>query len=218
MIGLRGKDGVVFAVEKLVTSKLYEPGANRRIFNIDKNTGMAVSGLISDARQIVETARTEAANYRAQYGSNIPLKFLNERVSMYMHAYTLYSAVRPFGCSVILGAYEADGPVMYMIDPSGVSHGYFGCAVGKAKQAAKTEIEKLKLADMTSKELVKEAARIIYLVHDELKDKQFELELSWVGADNNGIFQRVPQSVFQDAEKSAKAAMEDESDSDTEDL
>ena len=82
----------------------------------------AVSGLISDARQIVETARTESANYRAQYGSNIPLKFLNERVSMYMHAYTLYSAVRPFGCSVILGAYEADGPVMYMIDPSGVSY------------------------------------------------------------------------------------------------
>jgi hypothetical protein len=38
--------------------------------------------------------------------------------------------------------------------------GYFGCAVGKAKQAAKTEIEKLKLADMTSKELVKEAARM----------------------------------------------------------
>jgi 20S proteasome alpha/beta subunit len=40
VIGLRGKDGVVFAVEKLVTSKLYEPGANRRIFSIDKNTGM----------------------------------------------------------------------------------------------------------------------------------------------------------------------------------
>ena len=41
---------------------------------------------------------------------------------MFMHAYTLYSAVRPFGCSVILAAYEADGPQMYMIDPSGVSY------------------------------------------------------------------------------------------------
>jgi 20S proteasome alpha/beta subunit len=40
VIGLRGKDGVVFAVEKLVTSKLYESGANKRIFSIDKNTGM----------------------------------------------------------------------------------------------------------------------------------------------------------------------------------
>ncbi|XP_067011517.1 proteasome subunit alpha type-3 [Anabrus simplex] len=218
VIGLRGKDGVVFAVEKLVTSKLYEPGANKRIFNIDTHVGMAVSGLISDARQIVETARTEASNYRAQYGSNIPLKYLNDRVSMYMHAYTLYSAVRPFGCSVILGSYQTDEPVMYMIDPSGVSYGYYGCAVGKAKQAAKTEIEKLKLHDLNCKELVKEAARIIYLVHDELKDKQFELELSWVGAITNGIHERVPQTMFAEAEKSAKAAMEEDSDSDTEEM
>ena len=39
-VALRGKDGVVFAVEKLVTSKLYEVGANRRIFNIDSHIGM----------------------------------------------------------------------------------------------------------------------------------------------------------------------------------
>jgi hypothetical protein len=43
VIGLRGKDGVVFAVEKLVTSKLYEVGANKRIFSIDKNVGMVSS-------------------------------------------------------------------------------------------------------------------------------------------------------------------------------
>ena len=39
-IAIRGKDGVVFAVEKLVTSKLYEKGANKRIFNIDSHIGM----------------------------------------------------------------------------------------------------------------------------------------------------------------------------------
>ncbi|XP_012284579.1 proteasome subunit alpha type-3 [Orussus abietinus] len=218
VIGLRGKDGIVFAVEKLVTSKLYQPGANKRIFNVDQHVGMAVSGLISDARQIVETARSEAASYRTQYGIGIPLKYLNERVSMYMHAYTLYSAVRPYGCSVILGAYEAEGPAMYMIDPSGVSYGYYGCAIGKAKQSAKTEIEKLKLSDMTCKDLVKEAARIIYLVHDELRDKQFELEMSWVGAHTNGKHQRVPQEVRTEAETQARQAMKEDSDSDTEDM
>ncbi|KRT82017.1 hypothetical protein AMK59_5958, partial [Oryctes borbonicus] len=203
-IGLKGKDGVVFAVEKLVTSKLYEPGANKRIFNIDGHVGMAVSGLIADARQIVDIARREAANYRAQYNISIPLKYLNDRVSMYMHAYTLYSAVRPYGCSVILGTYdEIDGPQMYMIDPSGVSYGYYGCAIGKAKQSAKTEVEKLKLSNLTTKELVKEAARIIYLVHDELKDKNFELELSWVCADSKGRHEKVPEAIFAEAEKSA---------------
>ena len=30
-VAIRGKDDVVFAVEKIVTSKLYEKGANRRI-------------------------------------------------------------------------------------------------------------------------------------------------------------------------------------------
>ena len=37
---MRCKDGVVFAVEKLVQSKLYEPGANKRYFTIDRHIGM----------------------------------------------------------------------------------------------------------------------------------------------------------------------------------
>ena len=65
-IGLRGKDGVVFAVEKIVTSKLYEKGANRRLFNVDTHVGAAAAGLISDARQLTEIARDEAATYRSE--------------------------------------------------------------------------------------------------------------------------------------------------------
>lgn len=72
---------------------------------------------------MAETARSEAATYRSQYGNQIPLKYLNDRVSMYIHAYTLYSAVRPFGSSLILGTYDKnDGSEMYMIDPSGISY------------------------------------------------------------------------------------------------
>jgi 20S proteasome subunit alpha 7 len=213
VIGLRGKDGVVFAVEKLVTSKLYESGSNKRIFNIDRHIGMAVAGLLADARQLVETARTEAANYRSEYGTPIPVKYLTDRVAMYMHAYTLYSAIRPFGCSLIIGSLEEDGPVMYVIDPSGISHGYQGCTIGKAKQSAKTEIEKLKLKDMTCKELVKEAAKMIYVVHDEVKDKNFELELSWVGEVTKGRHEIVPKDVYTDAETYAKAALAEDSDS-----
>ena len=79
---------------------------------------------------------------------------------MYVHAYTLYSAVRPFGCSFLLGSYSAnDGAQLYMIDPSGVSYGYWGCAIGKARQAAKTEIEKLQMKEMTCRDVVKEVAK-----------------------------------------------------------
>lgn len=29
---------------------------------------------------------------------------------------------RPFGCGVILGGYDRDGPQLYMVEPSGVSY------------------------------------------------------------------------------------------------
>jgi len=214
-VAVRCKDGVVFGVEKLVTSKLYEPGTGRRIFSIDRHVGMAVAGLISDARQLVAVARDEAAYYKSLYGNPIPLKYLADKVAGYVHMYTLYSAYRPFGTSLFLSSFDkTDGAELYMIEPSGVYYGYHGCALGKAKQNAKTEIEKLKLENMTCKEAVKEVAKIIYIVHDEVKDKRFELELSWVCEDSNGLHQAVPKDIAQEAEDLAKKSMEEDSDSD----
>lgn len=57
----------------------------------------------------------------------------------------------------------------------------------------------------------------IYLVHDELKDKAFELELSWVGEVTGGRHEAVPKELFQEAERFANSSLQDESDSDTED-
>ena len=64
----------MFAVEKIVRSKLYERTANKRIFSVDKHVGMAVAGLMADSRQLVEISRDEAANFRSEFGSNIPLR------------------------------------------------------------------------------------------------------------------------------------------------
>jgi len=216
-MAIRCKDGVVFGVEKLVTSKLYEPGTGRRIFNIDTHIGMAVAGLISDARQIVGIARDEAAHYRSVYGQPIPVKHLADRIASYVHAYTLYSAYRPFGVSVLLGSFgKFEGPKMFMVEPSGVFFGFHGCAVGKAKQNAKTEIEKLNLETLTCREAAKEIARIIYVVHDEVKDKAFELELSWVGSETEGLHKMIPKDVAQEFEDLAKKSLEEDSDSDNE--
>jgi 20S proteasome subunit alpha 7 len=50
------------------------------------------------------------------------LKVLAERMSLYMQLYTLYSHVRPFGCSVIFAGIDSSGPQLYMIEPSGVCY------------------------------------------------------------------------------------------------
>lgn len=40
VVGIRCKDGVVLAVEKIITSKLLKPGANKRIATVDRNFGI----------------------------------------------------------------------------------------------------------------------------------------------------------------------------------
>lgn len=40
VIGLKLKDGILLAVEKLVQSKLLVPGANRRIATVDTHAGL----------------------------------------------------------------------------------------------------------------------------------------------------------------------------------
>ena len=46
----------------------------------------------------------------------------------------------------------------------------------------------------------------------------FELELSWVTKETGGRHERVPKAVFEEAENFAKAALEEDSDSDDEDM
>lgn len=41
---------------------------------------------------------------------------------MYIQAYTLYSSVRPFGVSTIVGGVDVNGPQLYIIEPSGISY------------------------------------------------------------------------------------------------
>lgn len=40
LIGLRGKNGVVLAVEKIVRSSLYDDNAGARIYSVDKHIGL----------------------------------------------------------------------------------------------------------------------------------------------------------------------------------
>jgi len=207
-IGIRCKDGVVLGVEKLIISKMLEPGSNKRIFSVDRHCGLTFAGLAADARQLVNRARSEAKNYKSFYGDIIPSKVLNDRIAGFMQAYTLYASMRPFGVSVILASWDKDGPSLYSIEPSGVAYGYYGATVGKGKQSAKGELEKLKLSEMDCRQAVKEVARIVHSVHDDVKDKEFELEMSWICKESNFQHQFVPKELVVEAEKLAKAALE----------
>ena len=74
-------------------------------------------------------------------------------------------------------------------------------------------MEKLDLAagNLTLEEGVKEAARIIYVAHEDSKDKEFELEMTWVSnlkGPTKGRHEAVPKKLLEEAERLAKKHME----------
>lgn len=129
ILGLRVKDGVVLAVEKPVHSRLLKPHVNRRIHTVELHAGVVGAGLVADCRALANRAREECASHRETFERGIEGAMLAERLALYMQAYTLYGSVRPFCATMLVAAVDADGPHLYMMEPSGV------CWVGRRRSA-----------------------------------------------------------------------------------
>lgn len=196
--------------------------------------------MVPDGRHFIDRARDEARSWRETFKTPISTADLASRMGGYLQAHTLYQYVRPFGITGIIAGYDSElevpvtgevgtgpsvgaggkvdgkkhgGPFLYMIEPSGMYWGYYGAATGKGRQSAKAELEKLNLADqeLSLEEAVKQAARIIYFAHEDNKDKEFELEMTWIsGADGptKGRHEEVPKALREEAEKYAKKELE----------
>jgi len=216
-IAVKCKDGIVMAVEKMVRSKLLVEGSNRRSFIVSKKAGMAIAGFQADARQIVLRARGECEQYKSSYGGDIPPHVLNDRIASFMHLYTVYWTVRPFGVGVIMAHHGRDGYELYQLDQAGAAYRCYASAIGKARQAARTEIEKLNLEELSAQDALYELGKIIHQVHDDVKDKDFELELSWICDQTGSNFQTVPKEMKDEIETRIKAALDEESDDDDDD-
>merc|ERR1711862_133326 len=72
------KDGVIFAVEKFLNSKMLVPGTIKRTCPVSRTSGIAVAGMLPDARQLVARARSEANQYLSAYAEDIPPEILAE--------------------------------------------------------------------------------------------------------------------------------------------
>jgi len=206
------KDGIIFGCEKVMVSKMLVQGTNRRTFPVHRRAGIVAAGLNADARQLVSRAQGEAKSYLSSYAEEIPPQVLAERLGMFMHAYTLYGSIRPFGCAALLGCVDQDTKetALFCCDPSGLVYKYRGAAIGKGKMAANTELEKL-LAneERTCATALVEVARVLHKIHDE-KGGDYELELSWICPASKYEMSLVPENLKKEAEAEAKRRIEAE--------
>ncbi|MFA5772178.1 MAG: archaeal proteasome endopeptidase complex subunit alpha [Thermoplasmata archaeon] len=132
-VGLKFKDGVVLVADKRVTSKLVEPNAIEKIFKIDAHIGGATSGLVADARVLVERARVEAQINKITYNERIPVDVLVKKICDFKQNYTQYGGVRPFGTALLIAGVDSTNTYLFETDPSGALMAYKAAAIGAGR-------------------------------------------------------------------------------------
>ena len=138
-LGLKSKEGVVLIVDKRTVSRLVEAKSIEKIFQIDNHIGAATSGLVADARALIERARIESQINKITYNEPILVGGLAKKIKKICdmkQMYTQNGGVRPFGSALIIGGVNGEEVKLFETDPSGALIEYKATAIGSGVQAA----------------------------------------------------------------------------------
>ncbi len=138
-IGIVCSDGAVLITDKRIVDKLIVSEAVEKIFKIDDHIGATASGIISDARVLIERAQNRAQQHKITFDSPIDTSLIVKDICSLKQICTQSGGLRPFGVSLLIIGADENGPKLFETDPTGIFFRYFATAIGEAE----TEIEEI---------------------------------------------------------------------------
>lgn len=149
-IGLVCKDGVLFVTDKRIVDKLIVAEAVEKIFQIDDNIGATASGILSDARVLIERAQLSAQQHRITYDTLIDVSSIVKDMCSLKQICTQSGGLRPFGVSLIVGGIDPNGtPVLFETDPTGIFFQYNASVIGEHETEVEETLQKKYKPDLT---------------------------------------------------------------------
>lgn len=153
-IGMVCRDGVIFVADKRLIEKLILAESVEKIYKIDDHVGATASGILSDARVLIERAQIKAQQHKITYDTPVDIITLVKDVSSLMQICTQSAGLRPFGVGLIIGGVD-DSPKIFQTDPTGIFYQYKAAVIGEKEKEIKEIIEKEYKDDMTINEGLK---------------------------------------------------------------
>lgn len=153
-IGFIYDNGVLFGADKKVSSSLILPSSVEKLFLVDDHISAISSGLVGDARRLIQIARQESQENQSYYGEKIHVETLVKKIAAIMQIFTQYGGMRPFGVSFIFGGIDSTGKRLFETEPSGALAEYKAVAIGKNKKEAMKIIEAGFKENMTKRDAV----------------------------------------------------------------
>lgn len=138
-IGFSCKDGVLLVTDKRIVDKLVVADAVEKIFQIDEHVISTASGILSDARVLIERAQMKAQQHRITYDGPVDSLSIVKDIANLKQICTQSGGLRPFGVSLLIAGIDEDGPKLFETDPTGIFFQYNATVIGEGE----AEVEKI---------------------------------------------------------------------------
>jgi proteasome alpha subunit len=188
-VGIKCKEGIVLIVDKRVSSRLLEASSIEKIFIIDEHIGVASSGLVGDARALVDRARIEAQINRVTYDERIDVEALAKKLGDHMQTYTQFGGARPYGTALLIAGISDGECRLFETDPSGTLLEYKATGIGIGRTAVMKVFEEEYSYDASMKEVILLGLKAL---HDATEGK-FDVNTVEIGVieTKNPIFRKM---------------------------
>jgi proteasome alpha subunit len=185
-------DGILFVTDKRVIDSLVVPEAVEKIWQIDEHIGATASGILSDARVLIERAQLKAQQHRITFDSSIDTLTIVKDICDLKQVCTQSGGLRPFGVSVLVAGIDDHTPKLYETDPTGIFFQYMATVIGEGEVEVEEILHKEYNKDLTIEEGLKLSLKALkkilgdnfkieridaaYIKTDEKKFKKFSKE------------------------------------------
>ncbi|MBI2657028.1 archaeal proteasome endopeptidase complex subunit alpha [Candidatus Woesearchaeota archaeon] len=132
-IGMVCSDGVLLVADKRVVDSLIVPESVEKIWQIDEHIGASASGILSDARVLIDRAQLRAQQNRVTYDSEIDTLTIVKDICDLKQICTQSGGLRPFGVSVLVAGIDDHTPRLFETDPIGIFFQYRATAIGEGE-------------------------------------------------------------------------------------
>ena len=171
-IGIVCTDGVLLVADKRIVDKLIIPESVEKIFQIDDHIAATASGILSDARVLVERAQLKAQQHRVTYDTMIDTNTIVKDVASLCQICTQSGGLRPFGVSLIIAGIDADGPKLYETDPTGIFFQFKATVIGEGEP----EIEEILGKEYNDRLTIQDGLALALSALSRVLDKNFSVE------------------------------------------
>ena len=132
-IGMVCSDGVLLVADKRIVDSLVVPESVEKIWQIDEHIGAAASGILSDARVLIDRAQLKAQQNRVTYDSEIDTLTIVKDMCDLKQICTQSGGLRPFGVSILVAGIDDHTPRLFETDPIGIFFQYKATAIGEGE-------------------------------------------------------------------------------------